>query len=225
MNLRQIILSRAIRQVAIMSTGAPTLDAVQKIKERYKFMKAPERFEDLHPSNPLAAAQGMSFLEGVFVANGKRIGILRFQFLPGLILADTRATTEEIDLFLDDYIESADAVASETVSVTGAPYYLSRVEVKINRPQGLMEVFSRYQETAQMIDRLIEGYGLKVPKFEFWGINLNFDGHGLGVMPPSAFNIERRVGVPFKENVFFSQAPLRTKDHLLILEKLDSVIH
>ncbi|MGA9723953.1 MAG: hypothetical protein WBQ86_15955 [Candidatus Binatus sp.] len=225
MTLRQVILSRVIRQVAIVSTGAPRLDAIQRIKERYHFMKAPLRFEDLNPDNPLAAVQGLTFQEGEFVANQKRIGILRFQFVPGVILADSRATTEETDLFLEDYINFANGIAPEAITSTGPTYYLSQVEVTFERPQGLREGFSQYEEACRMIDRSLEGYGLKVPKFDFWGVNLNIDAHHLGVLAPAFFNLERRAGFPFSANVFFSQAPLRTKDHLVLLEKLDSIIH
>jgi hypothetical protein len=225
MKLQQVILARVIRQVAVMGTGAPAPDAVKRIKERYQFMNAPERFEDLHPKNPLAAMQGLVFQEGVFVANEKRIGILRLQFSPGIILADTRATTDESEAILDDYIESANKIAPEAITPAGPTYFLSQIEVKIERPQGLFEKLPQYENAARIIDRHLEDDGLKLPKYGFFGINLNFDSHGLGILPPAFFNIERRVGFSFDKNVFFSQAPLRTKDHVALLEKLDATVH
>jgi hypothetical protein len=225
MKLKQVLLARSIRQVSIVGTGEPRSDAIERVKNRYGFKKAPERVADLLPENPLAAMQAMMFQEGVFVSNQKRIGIALLQFLPGMIVADTRATTDDTDHFLDDYIASANARHADAITSTGPSYYLSQIEVKMERPQGLWEGFTRYDDTAQAIDRLLSGYGLTVPKYSFWGVNLNTNPHNLGVLPPAFFNIERRNGFAFESNTFFSQAPLKTKDHIALLEKLDSVVH
>jgi hypothetical protein len=40
--------------------------------------------------------------------------------------------------------------------------------------------------------------------------------------PPAMFSIERRVDVPFEENTYFSQAPLRTAEHIEILNTFEA---
>jgi len=39
--------------------------------------------------------------------------------------------------------------------------------------------------------------------------------------PPTAFSIERRIDVPDSNNKYFSTAPLRTTDHMALLERLE----
>jgi hypothetical protein len=41
---------------------------------------------------------------------------------------------------------------------------------------------------------------------------------------PTVFSIERRIDVPDSENKYFSTAPLRTSEHLSLLEKLEKAL-
>jgi hypothetical protein len=45
----------------------------------------------------------------------------------------------------------------------------------------------------------------------------------LGKRKPFRLIIDRRIGVAFSENIFYSQAPFRTKDHLNVLTSLEQV--
>jgi hypothetical protein len=40
---------------------------------------------------------------------------------------------------------------------------------------------------------------------------------------PSRFSIERRLGLPFSDNFFYCQAPLKTDDHLEVLRSLEGL--
>jgi hypothetical protein len=40
---------------------------------------------------------------------------------------------------------------------------------------------------------------------------------------PVRFSLERRLGIPFEKNVFYSQAPLETDDHFALLEGIESL--
>lgn len=62
---------------------------------------------------------------------------------------------------------------------------------------------------------------LKVGKFDFQGISL-------GTNPelsekPLLIRFEREVNTVFSENRYFSSAPLETKDHLSLLESLETI--
>jgi hypothetical protein len=43
--------------------------------------------------------------------------------------------------------------------------------------------------------------------------------------PTGVFSIERRIDVPDSENKYFSSAPLRTLEHLALLEKFEKVLY
>ena len=219
MKFRQVILARTIRQVAAIGTGSPRIDAVLKIKDKYKFQKAPERFEEIYPQNPL---QTISFQGGKITIDKREVGITLVQFLPNMFVVDTQTSTDDSDWIADDYIATANAEHPESITPTGPSYYVSQIEFSLEKPPDLAPQF---EDAAKIIDRFLADYGETVPKFGSWGTTLNIDPQGLGVLAPAFFALERRVGFPFSAKVFFSQAPLRTKDHLVVLEKLDSIIH
>jgi hypothetical protein len=219
MKFRQVILARAIRQVAAIGNGAPRIDVIAKVKDKYKFLKAPERFQEVYPQNPL---QPITFQGGKITINKRDVGIIQIQFVQNMIVVDTQTSTDDSDWIIDDYISTANAENPEAIVQTGPPYYLSHVELNLERAP---ELPPQFEEAGKTIDRFLADYGEVVPKFGYWGVTLNLDSQGLGVLAPAFFALERRVGAAFNAKVFFSQAPLRTKDHLVVLEKLDTIIH
>jgi len=223
MKFRQVQLARSIRQVATIGTGAPRADLVQRLKQTYRFMKAPEQFQEMFPT-PLQvqAGQGLTFQEGRFVVGNREIGINLFQISAGVLFADTRSSTDDADLFLEDYVTAANKMLPGAVTSNGPSYYVSQVEFEMER---IPAVAPEYASAAGEIDRLLSGYGLQVPKYQFLGLHLSLDPLGVGVINPAPFTLERRMGFAFKSNIYFSQAPLRTKEHLALLEKLDSVLN
>jgi len=44
-----------------------------------------------------------------------------------------------------------------------------------------------------------------------------------GKRKPFRLIVDRRLGMPFSENIFYSQAPFRTKDHLNVLRSLEAM--
>jgi len=219
MKVRQTILARTVRQVVAIGTGSPRADAVQKIKDKYKFLMAPERYQDIFPQNPM---QPITFQGGQIAIDKRAVGILQIQFVQNMIVVDTQTSTDDSDWIVDDFITTANTEHPESITPAGPPYYVSQIEFDLEKPPDLPPQF---EDAGKIIDRFLAGYGETVPKFGPWGVTLNIDAHELGVLPPAFFALERRVGFPFSAKVFFSQAPLRTKDHIVVLEKLDTIIH
>ena len=75
----------------------------------------------------------------------------------------------------------------------------------------------------QLTVLLKERYEIEVPSYEVSTIHLHFDLVGKLNPQPAAFLVERRLNVPYSHNVWFAQAPLRTTDHVAILQKLESL--
>jgi hypothetical protein len=219
MKFRQTILARTIRQVAAIGDGTPRIDAVHRIKEKYKFLKAPEHFHEVFPSD---TSQPITFQGGKITIDKREVGILQIQFVENMIVVDTQTSTDDSDWIADDFISASNAKLSESITPTGPPFYVSQIEFGMEKPP---EVPPQLEDTAKVIDRFLADYGETAPKFGLWGMTLNIDPHGIGVLAPAFFALERRAGFPFSAKVFFSQAPLRRKDHLVVLEKLDSIIH
>jgi hypothetical protein len=43
-------------------------------------------------------------------------------------------------------------------------------------------------------------------------------------LAPGYFSIERRAEVPFRDNKYFSSAPLPTQDHVAILQEIEKAL-
>ena len=63
--------------------------------------------------------------------------------------------------------------------------------------------------------------GLRLNHIQLGGIGLHNDVPDGGMYKTSKFIFERREGEPFSRNLYFSTAPLRTKDHLELLALLE----
>jgi hypothetical protein len=58
---------------------------------------------------------------------------------------------------------------------------------------------------------------------EPFGIAFSADYSLIPGMKPAPFRLERRAGLGFDTNLYVSQAPLRTADHIKLLEQLEKL--
>ena len=103
----------------------------------------------------------------------------------------------------------------------GTFLYLSQLEVSLN-----LGKFGQVLDSIgnQISQRLVE-YGMSaVEPFVFGTLHLAQDPLKQSVPKPGVFGIERRRDVPYAENRFFAQAPLRTEDHKVLLTTLEGVL-
>lgn len=216
--IRQALAGTAIRQVIAIPPAETRADTVKKLKERYNFVKVPASFEELYPINP---NQGIQFLHGNLPRDGKApIFIEMLQLLPNLIIARTQSSTDDAEEFLNEYINNANKDRAETIRTFGAPLYSSEIEFQFDKD---LDFFApKLGEAARQMDALVSRYGSSAPPhYRVVSILVNFDVTGLGGAVPGFCKIERRAGVPFSEQIFFSVAPLKTRDHEELLKSLD----
>src|SRR5271156_2211765 len=163
MKVRQVILARSIRQVAAINYGGPRIDAVVKVKEKYQFLKAPQRFDEIFPSNPV---QAITFQGGRYTIDKREVGIAQMQFVQNMLVVDTQTSTDDSDWLADDYISTANQEHPDSVTQTGPPFYLSHIEFTLERPPDLPPQFA---DASKVMDRFLADYGVKVPAYDFWG--------------------------------------------------------
>jgi hypothetical protein len=197
------------------------LELATKVKEKYGFIAAPG-------ANILN--QPADFQAGKFVYHGKSTSVEQlFVAYVGnratSIGASTRISTDASEAFLQ---ELSDWIAKEYELDTNEILpraYFSQVEFVL--PQSLSQHFAQLQQIGAAITTFVQGYGLEnCPLYEFDGFSMNFDAvkfEDLKPMP-QPFAIARRVGSKYEENKYFSQAPLRTQDHLVILERVEQLL-
>jgi hypothetical protein len=215
--IRAVILARAIQVVKSPSGTVGYLpDVVEQIKARYQFLALPTR-EELVPKDP---GQGAEFRHGRLIHESRVIVIDKFTVFNDGVVVDMASSTDDADLFLNDLQTWAKTEIPKATAI-GPRYYLSHLELHTELP---LEIYApALQPIGEKITKMLGSYGIKTPRFEVTSIGLYFDLLGRIQPQPGGFNIDRRLNVPYAENLWFSQAPLKTADHVRLLKEMETL--
>jgi hypothetical protein len=216
---RQVLSARAVRAIVAIQPQELRISTVNKLRERYHFGKVPQTFEELFPSDPNT---GIKFEQGILPREGGKppIVVELVQLLPNVVFVQTRTSTDDSDEFLDDYISNANKVQPDAMRVFGSTFYVS--EIEFSWTKSLDAYAPRFTAAAKQLDTLVASYGSEAPKYRVASIIVNGDpSKAPGGAMPVHFAVERRAGIPDSENIFYSYAPLKTRDHRALLESLD----
>lgn len=201
--------------------GVHPPDLCNEIAQRYSFVYPPDF------SQPITTFQekGMEFAMGKFHFNGEDHNIERLAILAvGLIVS--ASSTDVAQEFLKDLL------------IWGAETHEFRVSPDMfNRTLYLSQIIVEFDES---IDNLIRNFEAFTKSYEEMfnltyksnmsmhchSVTVNFDRTTVGgdVSKVGAFAIERRVDEPYELNKFFCQAPLRTEDHIRLIEKIEHLL-
>ncbi|MGO8731631.1 MAG: hypothetical protein ACLQVM_02435 [Terriglobia bacterium] len=219
MKLLTVSLARVslLFDVSLMNPKGISLQEIfNQLTERYHFSKAPQHPLDLNDQKALA------FQAGTF-SNSKKlpIGIGLLIYNNG-VAADTFSSTDDCIEFLGDarswLTTSFGLVIPEPSEMNRG--YLSNVEVQSSISLGalnpkLAPFVKRIQSKAKLIDGKPRNF--KVTSIACWAEDA-FD-----LATHVAFRFERKIGVPFANNRYFSAASLSTKEHLEFLEEFEAI--
>jgi len=191
----------------------PTLLAA--LGERYGFVTKPANLGD-------DLAKGVKFQTGHHVTDGRDISINEITFFnDGVIVI--ALNTDDAEIVLDDFWAWATQTFKLREDQTKRPRtYVSSVVVEFGSS---IDAAIKGFETAskKVSDAINVTYGRKVDTSIF---RLSFAADPTTVPPHfnTQFTIERRLGIPFSKNRYFSSAPLKTKAHLGILKELENIL-
>lgn len=190
----------------------PLVQAMGSLVERYRFAGFPTKVEQFD-------AQKIEFRMGAF----KGVGIETLSLYGDGVVILSRASTDLLDEFLEDLLGWMEAELGlkrlETHAINRA--YESAVFVRSEKR--LLKVLDALQPIQAMLAQGVKSaMGLEVP-FEAFGIALATDPSTIPSMKPIPFRVERRVNLAFNTNYYASQAPLRTADHIKVLERLEKL--
>ena len=189
-------------------------NAVANFQQRYSFIEVPESSSYFNP------AGGIKFKHGKF----EDISIAELSLYPDGIVANSSVPVEVIERFVDDVVRwTEDALQAEEISsLPRVKLFDSHIIV-----QSAIEIGSTLQKIeglGRMISNLLDQYGTVTKPYTISGIELHNDQPDTGMYKTSSFNFERRVDQPFSRNMYFSTAPLRTNDHLELLNLLEKAL-
>ncbi|SPE37338.1 hypothetical protein SBA3_2630008 [Candidatus Sulfopaludibacter sp. SbA3] len=187
-------------------------DIVEALEEKYEFERVPKSSSDKNPQG------GFEFGDGIFARGPDDwIDVSLIVFSDGLA-ADTRSSTKDSNAFLNDLLSFSEKFGFEnTVGSVQRKAYLSELTVRTEK--SLRALHPNLLSFAQKVRSLIPDadYG----PFEPWGITFGSD--QTTQLKPGPFEFARKVNIPFAENRYYSQAPVQTEDHILLLEEFENL--
>lgn len=197
--------------------GANDSDIIAKVQARYHFGRGPElKSEEI-------AKNGYKFEGGHFNHAEMTVRIVDLAlYRDGVVVNGIE--TEVVEAFLDDVVEFMRREFGFRDFITKPrKYFQSQIIVEFAQsPAKLIRSFDKI--TAAISDPLKRIYDLEVP---VGFARLDFETDKTTTQASAAiqrFIIERRAGISFDRERYFSAAPMRTRDHLAVLEQIEGLI-
>lgn len=228
MKLKNIIAGQAVRFIRLHEPigGIYIPDLVKAIQGEYKFLTSPKSLADFDRN------KGIVFENGVFKIPAKKketeersIVLDRLHIYNNGLMIETRGYVEDAEHFLDHLIEWSIRVLGVRLDTDSpiASTFLSNLEVQMDNPLTAFQTKAT-AAVSKILAKQLSDYGLKVAPYEQVGLSMYVDVANLKAPYPGNFRLDRRDGVAFDANVFFSSAPLRTQDHLDLLQQIESML-
>jgi hypothetical protein len=198
-------------------------DALPLIVQRYGFVVAPNLSDSIHK----AREEGFKFETGKLILPNQQHSIHDFTvWSDGFVV--NAYTTESGEAFLGDFLTwgSQNLGFRLTLPMITKRLYVNQLVVEFDyAPAGklmaLHPICKAYNEALRRV------YGFELPPTESVTLKFDYD-HAVA---PSAFRtvapfvVERRENHRFHEdNVFFTQAPLPTADHIKLIEDFERLL-
>ena len=212
MKLLAIEMSRVVALFRMTRpSGQPYLPRIAaQLIERYRFGGAPPSLGDFENNK-------IQFKHGLFEDNA----IDTLEVYNDGILVMSRSDSDFIDKFIDDLgvwlINNHGISVLETHTVN--KMYESTLLVETDRD--VFKPFDAYTGILRMIETAIsDATGLE-NQYHNFGLSLSADQTQNPALKPIPFRFERKEGIEFSRQNFHTTAPLRTKQHLEILEAIE----
>ena len=203
------------RVTALFRTTRPSGQAylphlMAQIAERYRFGGAPQSMAEMGGAKT-------EFRHGLF--EGNAVETLE-GYNDGIIVA-SRSDTDFIDAFIADlrgWLRTDHGISEiETHSV----HTLYDSTLLVEAEADALKLLDGYAELSRMIEKgLRDSSGLEVA-YQGYGLALAADPTRNPAMKPTPFRFERKEGIDFSRQQFFTTAPLRTRQHLAVLEQME----
>ena len=184
------------------------------VEDRYSFLQGPQVLSDYDITS------GITFLHGFFNSN---LVIDKFQIFDQGVLAEGKINSNDLDRFIENTINGVkEQFDISTEFMTTERIFKSIVEVKCTKEIG--KKLDRFNELNNILSNILESYGKTRTKYELYGVMLYNEVQPEGTIRPGQFRFERRDGVLHSSGLYYSEAPLKTDDHLSFLHELEKIL-
>jgi hypothetical protein len=211
MELSAILLARAGALIELAALDPKrTLSPAEISKalfEKYSFTQLPKL-------DSIDLQKGIQFSHGIF----ENISILDLTLFANGIVVDSGASTDDSEKVLLDFLGSVHKTLGANIKLHRR-IFLSQVTFRSG-----LNLKSMHPVLQRIADRVTAGVSRDLDQsfsYHPTAVHLNIDSTQ-NKLTPGAFIIERRAEIPFSEQTYFSSAPLRTPEHLELIEQFES---
>jgi len=185
-------------------------DLSKGLVEEFRFQKAPTGLWELDLQS------GISFEDGkVGDIVVQKLSIYRTGFV-----IDTISSTSDSEKALEDILGwgvKNFGVNYHPSMITRTGYY-SQIVAHLDLP--LDRLNPVLASTSKIVSEMVaRNFNMSIP-YETSAVHLSFD-PSRTTLTPGGFSIEKRAGHPFSENRYFCGAPLRTEEHIDVLQRFE----
>jgi hypothetical protein len=212
----QVLLAKSIWIINMRAINPKGLNLyrviVPKLKEWYGF-EEPKEFDE---------QKGVKFTGGeVALSENSRdkIGVALTIYNDGTVV-ETTTSTDDADLFTDHVATrlAKEGYIQYSPGLVRKRQYSSEIEAY---PDSNLLLLSKLEPFCRA---LTEAIYPSQPGAFVTPSSLLFDADPTSPGKQIPFKFERRLGVPFSENLYYSHAPLRTQQHIEMLSLLESAL-
>lgn len=182
---------------------------------KYRFSGYPKNLLDLD------SEKALSFQFGSFINSNKENVLISLSVYNNGLAANASSSTEDAEQFLQQLAVLVNEQFAMKVPSNLRRGYVSQLEVESNFIlRGLNPVLPNFAELLAKNASTLDG---KSRQFDFGVLQLWSDDVNPATSP-AYFRFERKVGLPFSSNRFFSQAALPTRDHREFLASFEKAL-
>lgn len=181
--------------------------------EKYHFSAYPKNLLDLSPEKTL------TFKAGSFVNSKAENVLISLTIFNNGLSAETISSTDDSDEFLQQAAGEISKNFGMTVPPSVARGYVSQLEI-----ESKISLSGANPTLAKLIDLLsasVSPADGKPRKYDF-GVLQFWTEDTNPATSPAYFRFERKIGLPFSSNRYFSQSALKTHEHLEFLKAFEN---
>ena len=214
MNIEEYADCRFLRLCAISRPQGqlhlPT--AIAAIEETFAFQIVPT---DIVQSS----SAGLEFFHGSF----DDVGIDKLTVFPDGLLVQSGASTGLIQAFMDRFMRWMEEEFELQFVETHERHSLFESNIVFTSDRDPTAMGDRVVRLIELIESKVNETSKLDCRYTTYGFRLHTDTNVIPGLKPIPFTVERRLGSDFSQNRYFSTAPLRSPDHIEILEHLESI--
>ena len=188
---------------------------IEKLAEKYKFAKAPKNALDFDEQKTL------SFKAGTFVNSKKTAVAIGFTIYSDGFVADAVSNTDDCDEFLTEVMDWLVKEFGFVLPPNIGKGYLSQMDVECETP--LVQLNPKLKTLLKYIESHVQTADGKTPQYDVGGLSF-WTEDVTKPLAPAIIKFERKYNASFSANHYFSQAPMRTEEHLAFLNELEILL-